>query len=131
MRYVILMLLVVFAACDKNKPNKIDGGLDPIADSTQVKGYDILNDFAGIWNGAVSSTTPLGGYPEWIVDFRPVSVAQLSGKAELDTVNDIFMGFFIAEYDGAYVMAFRNGGGFAGLERVSYARCDSATDSNF
>ena len=98
MRYICCAIMLVFLACDKNKPT--DGGkaIDPITDTTTVKGYQILTDFAGIWNGAVSSTTPLGGYPEWIVDFRPVSAAQLSGKAELDTLNDIFMGVFVAKY---------------------------------
>lgn len=130
MRYICFALMFVFLACDKNKPT--DGGdtVDPITDTTSVKGFQILTDFAGTWNGAVTSTTPLGGYPEWIVDFRPVSASQLSGKAELDTLNDIFMGFFVAQYGGEYLMAFRNGGGFAGLQRVSYARCDSTYDNN-
>lgn len=130
MRYLCFALVFTFLACDKNKPTEDGKDLDPISDTTTVKGYQILTDFVGIWNGSVTSTTPLGGYPEWIVDFRPVSAAQLSGKAELDTLNDIFMGFFIAQYDGEYLMAFRNGGGFAGLQRVSYARCDSTYNNS-
>ncbi len=128
MKYAWLFILLLASACDKNTP-KDDDTLDPINDTTNVLGYGILSDFSGIWDGPVSSTTPLGSYPEWIVDFRPVSPAQLSGKAELDTVNDIFMGFFIAKFEQKYVMAFRNGGGFAGQQRVSYARCDSSYSS--
>lgn len=128
MRYFLSLFLMslLIAACDKEPQNQPDNNLPPISDTTTVLGYGILNDFAGIWSGPVTSTTPLGGYPEWIVDFRPVAAAQLSGKAELDTVNDIFMGFFITQYNNQYVMAFRNGGGFAGMQRVSYARCDSS-----
>lgn len=130
MRIIFLLVYICWLciACDKKKTQKPDV-TPPITDTTTVLGYGILSDFVGIWNGPVTSTTPLGGYPEWIVDFRPISAAQLSGKAELDTVNDIFMGFFIAKFDTQYVMAFRNGGGFAGLQRVSYARCDSAYDT--
>jgi len=117
MKYAWLLILLLASACDKNTPEDGDT-TDPINDTTNVLGYGILNDFSGIWDGPVSSTTALGGYPEWIVDFRPVSPAQLSGKAELDTVNDIFMGFFIAKTKTQYVVAFRNGGGFAGQQRV-------------
>ncbi len=127
MKYAWIILVVAFFACDKGKPKDSDDKAKPISDTTNVLGYEILNDFVGIWNGGVTSTTPLGGYPEWIVDFRPISASQLSGKAELDTLNDIFMGFFIAQYQGKYLMTFRNGGGFAGLQRVSYASCDSST----
>lgn len=129
MRLLWLIALLFCVACGKDNPADNTADLDPISDTTTVLGYQLLNDFTGIWNGAVSSTTPLGGYPEWIVDFRPISAAQLSGKAELDTLNDIFMGFFIAQYDGQYLLAFRNGGGFAGLQRVSYAKCDSTYDT--
>lgn len=125
MKYSWLLLVLLFAACDKSEPAD-KTPLGNITDTTNVLGYGILNDFAGIWDGPVSSTTALGGYPTWVVDFRPISAAQLSGKAELDTVNDIFMSFFIAKNKTEYVMAFRNGGGFAGQQRVSYARCDSS-----
>jgi len=102
----------------------------PLSATTSVKGYNILSKLSGIWDGPVTSTTPLGGYPEWIVDFRPISASQVSAKNELDTVNNIFMSFFIA-YDGAqYRMAFRNGGGFAGMVRVAYLVCDSVTETS-
>src|SRR5438105_508835 len=83
-----------------------------------------LNDLSGIWDGPVTSTTGLGSYPEWIVDFRPVSGAQVSAKNELDSVNDILMSFFIVQHAGAFKMAFRNGGGFAGSKRIAYAMID-------
>ncbi len=129
MKYAFALFCICslsFIACDKGGTDDKDDKTPPLTDTTTVLGYGILNDFIGIWNGPVTSTTPLGGYPEWILDFRPIAEAHLSGKAELDTVNDIFMGFFITKFEQKYVMAFRNGGGFAGLQRVSYAQCDSS-----
>ena len=101
----------------------------PIDGSSDVMGYSILAKLPGIWNGPVTSTTPLGSFAEWIVDFRPIAPAQVSAKNELDSVNDIFMSFFIVEHGGGYKMAFRNGGGFAGQVRTSYMLIDSLDDS--
>ena len=82
-----------------------------------------------IWNGPVTSTTALGSYPIWIVDFRPISSAQISAKNELDTLNDIHMSFFIVYHGGEYKIAFRNGGSFAGNKRSSYMACDSVYET--
>lgn len=101
----------------------------PITNTTDVLGYSILEKLPGIWNGPVTSPTPLGSYPEWIVDFRPIGPAQISAKNELDSVNNIFMSYFIAEHDGGYKVFFRNGGGFAGDVRTSYLVCDSVDDT--
>lgn len=105
------------------------GGSGGIDASTSVMGYNILSRLPGIWNGPVTSSTPLGGYPEWIVDFRPVSGAQVSAKNELDSVNNILMSFFIVKHGGSYKMAFRNGGGFAGSQRIAYAVIDSVSET--
>lgn len=102
--------------------------LPSISSSSTVEGYNILSVLPGIWNGPVTSSTPLGGYPEWIVDFRPNSASQISAKNELDSLNDIFMSFFIAKYDCSYKMVFRNGGGFAGSVRNSYMIIDSVSE---
>jgi hypothetical protein len=59
----------------------------------------------------------------WI--FRPISPAQVSAKNELDSLNDIFMSFFVVRHDCAFKLAFRNGGGFAGMTRNSYMVIDS------
>lgn len=108
-------------------PSGSTGGIDA---GTNVIGYTILSHLPGIWNGPVTSSTPLGGYPEWVVDFRPLSAAQVSAKNELDTVNDILMGFFIVKHGGAYKIAFRNGGGFAGSQRIAYAVIDSVSETS-
>jgi hypothetical protein len=102
---------------------------DPYADINNTMGFNLLKKIKGIWNGPVNSTTPLGSYSEWIVDFRPISENQISAKNELDSLNDIFMSFFIAKYKNQYRLAFRNGGSFNGSKRVSYFLCDSVSET--
>jgi hypothetical protein len=118
--------------CKKDKPEENPPAIEgpgTINSSTDVKGYGLLSRLVGIWNGPVTSSTMLGSYPEWIVDFRPVSGAQVSAKNELDSVNNILMSFFIVKHANAYKMAFRNGGGFAGSNRIAYAVVDSVSES--
>lgn len=103
--------------------------LPPITSSSNVEGYEILSKLSGIWNGPVTSPTPLGSFSEWIVDFRPISPSQISAKNELDSLNDIFMSFFVCKYDNAYKIAFRNGGGFGGSVRNSYMIIDSVSET--
>ena len=124
--------LLLLGACRQEKDNAnqntTTGGTSNPPPITSVLGYNLLNKIKGIWNGPVTSTTPLGGYPEWIVDFRPISENQVSAKNELDTLNDIHMSFFIALYNNQYKVAFRNGGSFAGMKRVSYFLVDSVSE---
>ncbi|MES2513104.1 MAG: hypothetical protein V4580_03135 [Bacteroidota bacterium] len=130
----LVILIALLPSCKSCKDKKTaeeapveipDGG--PSVENTM--GFGVLNKVKGIWNGPVTSSTPLGGYPEWIVDFRPISENQVSSKNELDTANDIFMSFFIAKYNNHYKMAFRNGGTFVGKERVSYFLIDSVSET--
>lgn len=125
----IIILMPACKSCkDKNSeetPATPDGG--PSVENTL--GYGVLNKVKGIWNGPVSSTTGLGSYPEWIVDFRPISENQISAKNELDSLNDIFMSFFIVKYNNQYKVAFRNGGSFVGMKRSSYFLADSVFET--
>ena len=129
---LFLILLVTSSCKDKqttvtNPPATTTGSTGPSIANTV--GFGVLSKLKGIWNGPVNSTTGLGSYPEWIVDFRPISENQISAKNELDTLNDIFMSFFIAKYNNEYRVAFRNGGSFVGMERVSYFLADSVSES--
>ena len=131
--FAIAVLSILLPACksckDKNSeqtPVVTTSGA-PSVDNTL--GYGVLNKVKGIWNGPVSSTTGLGSYPEWIVDFRPISENQISAKNELDSLNDIFMSFFIAKYNNQYKVGFRNGGSFGGMKRVSYFLADSVYET--
>lgn len=131
---ISITLIVVFS-CTKDKtnvdsiqPETDECGLTPISGSSNVVGFGILEKLPGIWNGPVFSPTPLGSYPEWIVDFRPISPSQISAKNELDSLNDIFMSFFVVKHDCEYKVAFRNGGGFGGAVRNSYMVIDSLNE---
>ncbi|MBL4625303.1 MAG: hypothetical protein JKY42_09225 [Flavobacteriales bacterium] len=110
-------------------PEAADTTLIPI-DTSTVIGFSILEKLPGIWNGPVTSPTALGSYPEWIVDFRPISPSQISAKNELDSLNDIFMSFFIVLHNNEYKVAFRNGGGFAGFSRSAYLFIDSISETS-
>ncbi len=144
-KYSVLAILLsvfvfaFFANSCKDKPNP---NVTPPVDTTQIPvdttiytldntlGFGLLSKIKGIWDGPVTSTTGLGSYPEWIVDFRPISENQISSKNELDSLNDIHMSFFIAKYNGSYKVCFRNGGGFAGFTRVSYLLADSVSETS-
>lgn len=127
---LLLILCVLATACKKDDKEPTGSAGGSLTEQTDVLGYTILNHLPGIWNGAVTSSTALGGYPEWIMAFRPISASHVSGKAELDTLNNIFMSLFLTKHNGEYVMAFRNGGGFAGAQRVSYAKADSVNENS-
>lgn len=133
--FVLCILLIIgMASCksckDKKTEEEIPASPGSIPTVESTLGYGVLNEVKGIWNGPVTSTTPLGGYPEWIVDFRPNAENQISAKNELDTLNDIFMSFFIAKYNNQYKVAFRNGGSFGGMKRVSYFLADSVSETS-
>lgn len=133
---VLILSIILISSCSKKEeeenqcpaPTAAGCNLPTISASSNVEGSGILEKLPGIWNGPVYSPTPLGSFNEWIVDFRPISASQVSAKNELDSINDIFMSFFIAKYDCEYKMAFRNGGGFAGQQRNSYMIIDSLNE---
>jgi len=131
---IVLCSLLIAVSCKNDKSNTNNSssttGINPPPPVQNVLGYNLLNKVKGIWNGPVTSTTPLGGYPEWIVDFRPVSENQISSKNELDTLNSINMSFFIALYNNQYKVAFRNGGQFNGLNREAYFLTDSVAEGS-
>ncbi|MEZ4937823.1 MAG: hypothetical protein R2799_09550 [Crocinitomicaceae bacterium] len=133
--FLVLFAVILFnASCKKgsdnnnNNNNNTDTCNVDLTAAYPVEGFSILTKLPGIWNGPVYSPTPLGSFSEWIVDFRPISGGQVSAKNELDSLNDIFMSFFIVKYDCDYKMAFRNGGGFAGNVRSSYMILDSLNE---
>ncbi len=129
----MLSLIIVMSSCKSCSDKKTEEEVPPTSGApsnpSNAYGFGVLNKVKGIWNGPVTSTTPLGGYPEWIVDFRPISENQISAKNELDTANDIFMSFFIAKYNNQLRVGFRNGGSFANMKRVSYFLADSVSET--
>jgi hypothetical protein len=129
--HLLILIGLLFLGCKRETPNTTNPPPDPNEPTTDsIFGYGVLEKVKGIWNGPVTSSTALGGYPEWIVDFRPISPTQISAKNELDTLNDIHMSFFVAFYNNNYRIAFRNGGSFNGMTRVSYFLADSVSETN-
>ncbi len=127
--FVVIVLFISAATGCKGPATNNGNVIPPLTATTPVKGYNLLSKISGIWAGPVNSSTQLGNYPDWIVDFRPISASQVSAKNELDTVNSIFMSFFIVYDSSEYKLAFRNGGSFSGNVRVSYMGCDSVVET--
>jgi hypothetical protein len=135
--HLSIFLAVVFVVGCKSKKEDESASspagstAPPAIDSTtSVKGFNMLAKVNGIWGGPVSSSTALGNFPEWIQDIRPISASQVSGKSELDSLNDIFLSFFVVYHGGEYKLAFRNGGFFAGMKRISYLGIDSLSENS-
>ena len=102
-----------------------------VVTDTIVKGFELLNKIPGLWRGPVVSATPAGNFPVWYVDFRPIGISQVSGISELDTITRNFMSFLVVDYNGKRVLAFRNGGGFKGANRIAYEILDSVYEDRF
>ncbi len=130
----LIAAAILFQQCKKKDPaasnttNNSNSGSD-YTDINNTYGFGIFNKVKGIWDGPVSSTTALGNFPEWMMDFRPISENQISGKSELDTANNIYMCYFIAKYNNEYRVCFRNGGSWSSMTRVSYFLADSVYES--
>ncbi len=123
------LIAVTIFSCKKDQTPDDPSPTGTYTSIENTLGFNLLGKVKGIWNGPVTSTTALGSFPEWIVDFRPISASQISAKNELDTMNDIHMSFFIAKYNNEYRVAFRNGGAFGGQTRVSYLLADSVSET--
>ena len=107
-------------SCKRHKPSP-----EPLP-SGQIQGYELLSQLPGLWEGPVVSTTSVGNFPTWKVDFRPISSAQISARNELDSANNIHMSFFPVRYGEQATLCFRNGGFFGGIERITYLLLDSS-----
>lgn len=125
-----ILVMLFYPSC-KNKTNDNNNIPNtPIDQNTNVKGYGLLSKLPGIWSGNIQSNTSLPNFEDYTVDYRPVSPSQVSAKNELDSLNDLFMSFFITRYNNQYQLAFRNGGYFAGMQRISYLIIDSVLETN-
>lgn len=122
-------LIVAISSC-KKKPDNPSNQVPELTENTAVKGYNIFTKINGIWDGSLASGTSLPNFPSWVVDFRPISASQISAKNELDSLNDIFMSMFIVLHNNEYKVGFRNGGGFAGMQRISYMVVDSVSETS-
>ncbi len=127
---LFIPLLVLFFMLTGWRCKNDDTPSNSLTDINNTLGYGLLSKVAGIWSGPVVSATSAGNFPQWIVDFRPISENQISAKNELDKRNDIHMSFFIAKYNNEYRVSFRSGGLFSGMTRVSYFLADSVVETS-
>ena len=99
-------------------------------DEKEVIGFGILKHLPGLWNGPVTSTTPAGNFPNWYIDFRPVSPGEVSQFSLLDsmTVNNI--SFFVVKYNDQYRIAMHTLGCFAHQCCATYEVIDSVDEAN-
>lgn len=129
----LLALLAAFVLVTGCKHDKKDDNTDDkptdITPTTEVKGYGLFNHICGIWTGPVVSSTSIGNFPDYTADYRPISASQVSAKNEMDKNNDLFMSFFITWHCDQYKLAFRNGGYFSGMQRISYMVIDSVSEN--
>lgn len=125
----LLLLVVSITSCHKDHNNNNNNNPGDINESTDVKGYGLFSHINGIWTGSITSSTSVGNFPDYTADFRPISPAQVSAKNEMDKKNDLFMSFFIVWHCDGYKLAFRNGGYFSGMQRISYLVIDSVSET--
>lgn len=126
----LLAAFVLLTGCKHdNKDDNTDDKPTDITPTTEVKGYGLFSHICGIWTGLVVSSTSIGNFPDYTADYRPISASQVSAKNEMDKSNDLFMSFFITWHCDQYKLAFRNGGYFSGMQRISYMVIDSVSEN--
>lgn len=125
------VLFIFISACKHSSDdnNNNNGNPPDIDANTDVKGFGLFNHINGIWSGPITSSTSVGNFPEYTADYRPISASQVSAKNEMDKKNDLFMSFFITWHCDQYKLAFRNGGYFSGMQRISYLVIDSVSEN--
>ncbi len=119
-------IALLLSACRKKASTD-----NPTSPATEPLGYSLLRHLPGIYQGPVVSTTSVGDFPFWGIDFRPVHAGQIGGRSELDSANNIHLNFFVAQYQNRRVLCFRNGGYFQGMERITYLIADSVVDGRY
>lgn len=93
-----------------------------------VLGFGFLKRIIGQWSGPLRSTSSVGSFKMWYVDYRPIApniVAQFSTLKE-DAYTSI--AFFIVKHKGQLKVALRNEGFYKGNLCVTYEVIKEADD---
>lgn len=114
MRYLVLILIVIFSSCRK------DGSLS----SVDLDPYEILNDINGHWVG--TNQTAYRFFDWFAFDFRPISASHSHSISEGGTSQNIITSIFLVDYEGEQQVMARNGGWLGGQYRASYFLLDKA-----
>ncbi|MFL5318903.1 MAG: hypothetical protein ACJ790_04545 [Myxococcaceae bacterium] len=83
-----------------------------------IAGAELMQKLGGLWSGPADQT-PLGSFPVLSMDFRAATPHFLFGRTDIDSQNNLRFGLSVETYDGADVLAYRNGGYFQGVLRDS------------
>lgn len=128
MKNRLLFVALLIATSCRTKKSSEEPPSPPVY---EVPGFELLHALIGIWEGPVVSTTMIGDFPTWKVDFRPIAPSQISARNELDSANNIHLSFFVAQYEGRPTLCLRNGGFFSGMERLTYLFLDSVAQDYY
>ncbi len=101
--FILFTLCILLAGCMSTKS-------EGPSYSNHITGYGILERLPGQWHGPVTTTTPAGNFPEWDVDFRPVSLGQVSQYSSLDADIINYLSFSILKRDDELKIALHTEG---------------------
>jgi hypothetical protein len=117
--FFILTGLLLFLFTTVHSQNKLQNSYN------EIPGMCFFDRILGQWHGPVSSNTPAGDFDMWYVDFRPVSIAQVSQFSTLDPYTQNYISFLIVKYKSELKIAMRTEGVFMGEGCVTYEFMDS------
>jgi len=121
-----LVILFIFPAIAILMQFTLPSSVD--TSENEVLGYGFLKRIPGMWHGPVSTTTPAGNFPEWYVDFRPISAGQVSQFSMLDSQTINNLSFFIVKHNEQLKVAMRTEGCFNKECCVTYEVMDSVDE---
>lgn len=101
---------------------------DVLKNKSKVLGYGILERIAGQWSGSVFTDTPMGSFPMWYVDFRPVSSGMIAQYTTIDKGTINFLTFLIVKHDKQLKVAMRTEGVFQEKGCVTYEIIEKADE---
>jgi hypothetical protein len=100
----------------------------PVEGDSGIMGFGFLRRIPGLWHGPVTTTTPAGSFPDWYVDFRPISPSQVGQYSTLDQDTVNFISFFVVRHGGKMKIAMRTEGIFQNKGCVTYEVLDEADE---
>jgi len=101
-----------------------------MTDDYGILGFGFLRRIPGLWHGPVTTTTPACNFPDWYVDYKPVSSSQVGQYSTLDQDTVNFLTFFIVKHEGQMKIAMRSEGIFQDQGCVTYEVLDKADEEN-
>lgn len=101
---------------------------DVLKRKKKVLGFGILERLAGQWSGPVVTSTPMGNFDVWYVDFRPVSPGMIAQYTRIDKGTINFLTFLIVKHENQLKVAMRTEGVFQGKGCITYEIIEKADE---